>query len=324
MSERTRNRGFVASATLLVILILVSFLAGDDDHKKDKPGTEPTTESSPPVEGDCVQVKMDPNTGNKVISTGLTTPDTEKIRKQVLELNKHDPNALFLYYNASPLGTTSPLTSVQELVEGEVKDGSCFSVKGLAAFNEWAVLWKVAILTPVDAMPPGWTNTGVGENGPTSGAPPTGDTSGVIVGFPNSNVKHGVMNRCGNPVVATPPPNVPKGPTDEPPPTTPTTEKPPLSYECQQNGVNCPPGVVNDVVQPPQDNNTSGVDTGPTPGAPADPPPPAVRPPGDPDGESGDGGAPAPTGPTDDSDADEVTEPPPPGVDPCPLGPGMC
>lgn len=68
----------------------------------------------------------------------------------------------------------------------------------------------------------------------------------------------------------TPPPTAPPGTT--PPVTTPpTTEKPRTSTECQQNGTNCPPGVTNDVVQPVQEN-PSGVNTGPTPGAPSSPP----------------------------------------------------
>lgn len=124
-----------------------------------------------------------------------------------------------------------------------------------------------------------------------------------------------------------PPPTAPPV-TTGPPPTVPptTTTKPPTDFDCQQNGTgdDCP---FPDVQQPPQENDTAednGVNTGPTPNAPEEEPPPAERPSGDPDGGSGDGGAPPPTGPTDDSDADQVTEPPPDGEDQCPLGPGNC
>lgn len=53
----------------------------------------------------------------------------------------------------------------------------------------------------------------------------------------------------------------------------PISEKPALSRECQQNAVGCPDGFTNPVRQDPQDNSTSGVNTGPTPGAPSSPPP---------------------------------------------------
>lgn len=115
----------------------------------------------------------------------------------------------------------------------------------------------------------------------------------------------------------------PPGPPLVPPGTTPpTTEKPELSFDCQQNGVGCPPGVNPAWVQPVQDNTTSGVNTGPTPGAPAEEPPPAVRPPGDPNGSSGPGDAGPPTGPVDDSSRNDVT--PTTFTPPCPFGPGNC
>jgi hypothetical protein len=211
----------LAGAALIGMVLggIVSIDLDDDDKTEasadDTPATTTTTAGG---KGGCAAVQLDPNEGNRVISTGLNTPDTEEIRQQVLDLNWRDPNALFLYYNASPLGSTSPLTSVQELVDGDVENGSCYSAKGIRAYDEWSVLWKVARLTPVDSMPPGWSNTGVSDGGPTVGTPPSGDTSGVMVEFPNSDIKHGVMDRCGNPVVASPPPNVPPGPTDEPPP----------------------------------------------------------------------------------------------------------
>jgi hypothetical protein len=87
---------------------------------------------------------------------------------------------------------------------------------------------------------------------------------------------------CPPPTGTVPPGTVPPGCEHCPPPTTPpttvppttqppcedcpppTTVKPPTDFNCQQNNIGCPPGVTNDVVQPPQDNSTSGIDVGPT------------------------------------------------------------
>lgn len=74
---------------------------------------------------------------------------------------------------------------------------------------------------------------------------------------------------CGNarivkiqivrPGVTPPAPSVPTPPIPG--------EKPALSFDCQQNGIGCPPGVNPAWVQPVQDNTFAGVNIGPTPGA---------------------------------------------------------
>jgi len=141
----------------------------------------------------------------------------------------------------------------------------------------------------------------------------------------------GVLAMCSNPwdippPGETPPPaetNQPPTTTTQPPGTTiPTTEKPPLSRDCQQNGVGCPPGFTNPVRQPPQDNTTSGVNTGPTPGAPSSDPPPADRSSDSSNGSSGDGGAGPPAGPVDNTHSDDTTSSS--DTPSCPLGPGNC
>jgi hypothetical protein len=124
--------GLKAVTRLLAGAALIGMVLGgivsidfDDDDKTEASAddTPETTTTTAGGKGGCAAVQLDPNEGNRVISTGLNTPDTEEIRQQVLDLNWRDPNALFLYYNASPLGSTSPLTSVQELVDGDVENG---------------------------------------------------------------------------------------------------------------------------------------------------------------------------------------------------------
>jgi hypothetical protein len=268
------------------------------------------------------------NSGNRVFANGVpsigaaTTPEEATAAAHTwLSMVRTDPD-LFA-------GTA------QYLLDEDVDPGSLFDAEGCATqeaevlLGEMETALALSIITPSEA-PANGTNSGVdpatGEMVGAENSGISGDRKAILIELPDGT-KVWVMARCGNPVVIGPPP-LPPGPTDNPPPPPPpppttTTTKPPTTEDCQQNGTgpNCP---FPPVQQPPQDNDTSGVDTGPTPGAPVSEPPPAERPSGDPNGGSGDGGAPPPTGPTDDSDADEVTEAPPPGEDPCPFGPGNC
>jgi hypothetical protein len=86
----------------------------------------------------------------------------------------------------------------------------------------------------------------------------------------------------GKPPTSSVPPTHETTPPTSPPRTTPTTQKPRLSWDCQQNGVNCPPGVTPSWHQPVQ-QNPSNAPVGPTPGyvPPAgggNPPPPSTVP----------------------------------------------
>lgn len=363
MSEQTRNKGFTVSTVLLAVLILVSFLAGVGDKSKPPDKEDPEEEETIKVEtpdGEVISLPVvdGGNPTNPISGTESNTdPRTPPVRgdgqrKQVVkswgELDSvRGSDAKYMQCVETRTGADWE-NDIPRFVEAEQDNhGTRFILAVNTTASDEDLLAKAREDVPdlpddaAIVRAPGIINTR-GFN--AGGCEPFWDARsmvrvslGVVVfdakGDPiGLKDDRGVFVDCHNSwQLATPvttPPTTTTTSTTRPPTTTvppsTTTTKPPLSRECQQNGVNCPPGVVNDVVQPPQDNDTSGVDTGPTPGAPAAPPPPAVRPPRDPDGESGDGGAPAPTGPTDDSDADEVTEAPPPGVDPCPLGPGMC
>lgn len=154
----------------------------------------------------------------------------------------------------------------------------------------------------------------------------------------------GVLGMCGNPwnvpaqPVPAPPPPPKKEPKPEPkptpttaPPVTTTTAPPPVTttttapppFVCPTDfrPIRTPPRNLRDcekiedahdpgeqggngspAVQPVAENPPA-----PVVGAPATEPPPAERPQDHPQGGSGSGGAPAPTGPTDNSDAGQVT-----------------
>lgn len=191
-----------------------------EDNSGDEADAEPT---------DCPErfvVDLHVNELNRVLENGIQAPTSEDMRERVRRLVRTDPNAFMLYFNASPLGRSDPYRTAAEIVEGGVvEEGACYTAEAQQAYAEWKVLWDVADIVPVPHMPSGWGNTGVTANGPTVGGEPSGDTSGWVVIFRDATGRpigmHGVMKRCGNPVVPAPPPHIPEGPTDQPPPVCP-------------------------------------------------------------------------------------------------------
>jgi hypothetical protein len=177
------------------------------------------------------QVVLDPNQYHRFLSNGVKSLTSERLRLEIAAFNAHDPRGLMAYYNTSPLGKQTPIKSTAELTEhgAPLKNGDCYSKVGVKKYNDWLILWRVAMINPVSQMPAGWTNTGVNGNTPTSGPPPQGNTAGFLVTYQGANGKPsgqvGVMKRCGNLVVppSQPPPHIPKGPTEQKPkqPTTP-------------------------------------------------------------------------------------------------------
>ena len=192
----------------------------DEGNTEDEADAEPT---------DCPErfvVDLHVNELNRVLEHGIQGPTSEDMRDRVRRLNRTDPNAFMLYLNASPLGESDPYRTAAEIVEGGVvEEGACYTAQAQQAYSEWKVLWDNADIVPVNSMPSGWGNTGVTEAGPSVGGAPSGDTSGWMVVFRDATGRpigmHGVMKRCGNPVVPAPPPHIPEGPTDQPPPVCP-------------------------------------------------------------------------------------------------------
>lgn len=221
---------FTIAAIVAAITLAVGGFNSGDESAPPSTLVEATTTTVDTSVCDGHVVALADHTGAKVVAGGLQGPTSEENRQEVRAFVAHDPAVLMLYYNASPLGA-NPISSVESLVTGEVKNGSCFSQEGIDRFNEWDVLWKTARIERVDQMPPGWGNTGISGGQPTHGGAPSGDTSGIMVIFVDATGKEigrmGVMDRCVNPVTPAPPAKVNPGPTDSPTPgkTTPPPEE---------------------------------------------------------------------------------------------------
>jgi len=287
-------------AAITVVALVLGLLPVTSKGGRDATANPTTTTTTTVVEGnnepkDCgsrYKLALDENEKNRILSRGIQAPSSEEMRQEILTFNSHDVRGLMVYYNASPLGASSPITDITILVDGgKVVTGACFSETGMQKYTEWATLWKVAVIQPTDQMPPGWGNTGIDNGVPSSGASPTGDTSGWMVVFVDANGKpigeHGVMRRCGNPV--TPMPVAPPGKTDETPPIggppDTTTTVPGLTPKDPSRDVNVNPAVPDQVKGPgttPVGGNpgpaTPPVDSpsgcqGPCPTAPPPPPP---------------------------------------------------
>ena len=291
MSGRVRKIGTVASAVAVVVLLVIGLLVGSSGQKnvssQGKSGDQKPAAS-------CWAVKLDPNQGNRVLSSGVSgTPD--QVRTKLLNAAQHDPRVLQALYNVTPQGSAKPVTDWHSLVDGS---GKCYSQQGQALWNKTGVLYATANATKSTAPATG-CNTYVTPSGNASCKVETitGNRAGTKFDFGNGKWVV-VMYRCGNPVTPGKPPVPvsPKPPTS--PPTTPPTHqpspkctqppapgpgevynsttctwsKPPQSFNCQQNGSwtqGCPP---NQADQPVQSN--PGQPVGTTSGAPSSPPPP--------------------------------------------------
>lgn len=158
--------------------------------------TTATTTAAAPASV-CYAVKLDENVGSNVLSKGISQ-DTEKGRQQVLAAAKQDPRVLMLFYNASPLGKVSPIATATDIAP--IKDGACYTARGVEAYDEWSVLYKVANLAPAKLPATGY-NTGVnGEPFQVQGRIPAG--TGTEVKYVDSNGKvidkNLIRNECGN------------------------------------------------------------------------------------------------------------------------------
>jgi hypothetical protein len=182
------------------------------------------------------------------------------------------------------------------LLDRDVNQAELFDSDGCATqtavdlVGELKVALALSSITPSEA-PADAYNSGTDGQQVVGAANPGigGNRKAILIEAPNGT-KIWVMARCGNPVTEGAPP-VPVGPTDEgPPPSEPKTPCPPpqgvplrfwdpvrcvklnTPFDYQQNE--------SPARQDPQDNTTSGIDTGPTPGAPTTPfvPPPGPTP----------------------------------------------
>lgn len=158
--------------------------------------TATTTASAP---GACYKVKLQKHIGGDVIDGGadLATPEG---RQKVLTVAKQDPSVLQLYYNASPIGESSPMGTVTDI--GPMENGACYTARGVQAYNEWSTLFKYAKIESVK-LPSTGINTGVNAQGKpfqVQGTIPKGTGSKVTYVDANDNPieSHDVRNECAN------------------------------------------------------------------------------------------------------------------------------
>lgn len=321
-------------------------LDGDDDDKSPRVTLPSAGEDARNCPDTWLIVQSD-NEHNRWFADGvqeIRDADTPKEAKEAahtwLSLVRRDPELL--------AGASAYFVD-RQVDSSILVDGKCASTVAEQLVAEIELAIAEAKVTP-DSAPVNGVNSGVSDGNVVAAEHSgiTGDRDAILIELPDGK-KIWIMARCGNPVVVGPPP-VPPGPTDQPPTGKPVCPEglvpeggmcvhPKLSDDCMQNGIGCPPGVVNDVVQPPQDNDTSGVNTGPTPGAPSEPSTPPSGPvPEDgtsapPPNDGGyDSGSPDGSGTPDGSTCDSsgctgggpapADEGPPPTVepDPTPIG----
>lgn len=154
-------------------------------------------------------------------------------------------------------------------------------------------IWVMArcinpVLEGPPPLPPGDTDNPPSENPPPGNPPPPPPpghvtvcrfSDGKIVTIQEGEFNSSLYSYNLNDYRCRPTP---------PPPPPPPPECPPGTHregnECPHDSVNGNPDPPTDTRQPPQDNTTSGVNTGRTPGAPADPPANSAPAPAPPDG----------------------------------------
>lgn len=299
MSVRTWRKGTRNSILYLFTLVVIGLLVGSSPgHAANNSTTTTTAPSKADDARECPNswlIQPADHEHARWFADGIdainkaSTPEEAKAAAQAwLEQVRRDPQLMvgavsyFLHKDVNP----------ENMVDAT--NNKCASTDAVSLEAELELAIAQAKATP-DNAPANGTNSGVDANGTAVAASHPGISGNrkAVKLVLQDGTTIWVMARCGNPVVQGQAP-VPPGPTDQqhPTPTVPgtipptrgttpptsevpnqtTTTKPALSRECQQNGTGCPDGFTNPVRQDPQDNHTSGANTGPTPGAPSSPP----------------------------------------------------
>lgn len=133
----------------------------------------------------------------------------------------------------------------KEVDPASLLEGNCASASAGALVAEMELTLASSSMKPQVAAPANGVNSGVASDGSVVVAQTAGikgDRTSVEVTLPDGS-KIWVMARCGNPVVKSPPPHIPSGPTDNPPP----GEKPtcPDGQPVPETGL-CPKGPTKD------------------------------------------------------------------------------
>ncbi len=251
---------FISGGAIVVgiMVLLLSTIFTTMGQPTNVSATEPTPTATATATATPVATKLTtskyiiamPERGNgRLNKDGVTNRgNVEKFRTQILNQAKSDPLTLFLYYQASPLGTTRPLSNESIIAEGgKVMNGNVYSKEGIRAYKEWAALWTSSAtqISAVDEITFQGNNTGVSaKNTPTTSKSVTGkDKSGYDIRYTDAMSKtvkeHSALNRCTQPT-GNRIPNVPPGPTDNPVPT-PTPTPTPTTPTCPPGYVGTPP-----------------------------------------------------------------------------------
>jgi hypothetical protein len=318
MSSGSWLRGVIVSAIAIGVLFVAVLLAGADIF----PDNSSSNTSPAPIHGTgatastCWPVKLDDNTGNRVLSAGVPKQYQSSAQGTVnylLKVAHQDPRALQALWNTTPAGEKHPVRDWHSLVD---TTGKCYSELGQQVWRETATQLRLGKVHK-SVAPSHGCNTYVTPRGNAGCVVESisGNRHGVKITFSNGKSVW-VMFRCGNPVTKAPPPgNVPPrvhhrvpphhhvpphhGPPHRcvPPhapngykvnPKTCKLYKPKQSFQCMQNGgPGCPP---NHVIQPVQHEGPGQEQAHkPTPGAPAQAPTP------NPIGPKPQSGSPAPS-----------------------------
>lgn len=204
------------------------------------PTSTPTPSASPTTVVDEFTIKMPKRDGNRLNAAGIDPKkrgNAQVFKDQILAQAKTDPLTLFMYYQASPLGTIKPLANESVLAkDGIIKDGNVYSELGRKAYKEWAAMWVSPLTKAVAVKEISFTgfNSGVDGTKITHSKGVTGtDLSGVNFTYYDAQgnivASHSALDRCTQVTTSKPIPGTKPGKTDNPPMTraTPPTKSTP-------------------------------------------------------------------------------------------------
>lgn len=195
----------VALGVLLAALAFTGLAISGDDES-------PAATPSPTVSAvsDEFTITLPKREMNRLNSDGVDPKNrgnAEAFRKQIAEQAKHDPLTLYVYYQASPLGTIKPLTNETVLAkDGKIENGNVYSKKGRQVYKEWLAMWDSPLtgVKAVDEIKFQGLNTGVEGTTVTQSPGVNGaDKSGYDVTYKDAMSKvvrqHSALNRCTQP-----------------------------------------------------------------------------------------------------------------------------
>jgi hypothetical protein len=339
--------GLLAGIAALVVLLLLAWpVLGKLGSMFEERPNLPTAEKPEPVSTPTVTITQTPTaTPTVTVTEKVEVPHkiVVKVADKVLRQQGFDPRDYTIgkvdEKKASKVkpGTgefNKPVTSVDQMI-AFLKSGKPAAEKFIAHMRKQTGATRAQLLDPnnwvvvqfKDSVQ--WNGNTFLSGGRVRTSGQKIDPSGTVavIFVPPDQVLSGKVTSvgvargaCTNPqhkLPKPPPPRAPKPPKEQPP-KQPQPDKPPPPKE--QPPKQPQPKEKGDYEH---DTDRAGADESPakdevknnpqsaTSGAPTSEPPPAERPQGDPNGGSGDGGAPPPTLPDDNSDAGQTTSPSP-------------